>query len=73
MASNTTSIPEVAGDAALLIDPNKIEAMADALYALVYDDTLRAELRNKGLTQARLFTWDTTAQHMLDLYRSLET
>jgi glycosyltransferase involved in cell wall biosynthesis len=45
--------------------------MAEALYRLLYDAALRTELRRKGLIRSRLFTWDITAQKMLDLYHSL--
>lgn len=71
LASNTSSMPEVAGNAALLVDPGDIAAMAEALYRLLYDAALRTELRRKGLIRSRLFTWDITAQKMLDLYHSL--
>jgi glycosyltransferase involved in cell wall biosynthesis len=71
LASNTSSIPEVAGDAALLVDPGDSAAMAEALHRLLYDEALRTELRRKGLTRCRLFTWDVTAQKVLDLYHSL--
>jgi glycosyltransferase involved in cell wall biosynthesis len=71
LASNTSSMPEVAGDAALFVDPGDIAAMAEALYRLLYDAALRTELRRKGLIRSRLFTWDSTAQKMLDLYHSL--
>ena len=71
LASNTSSSPEVAGDAALLIDPGDTTAMAEALYRLLSDEALRTELQRKGLTRSRLFTWDVTAQQMLDLYHAL--
>jgi glycosyltransferase involved in cell wall biosynthesis len=71
VASNTSSMPEVAGDAALFVDPSDIAAMAEALYRLLYDAALRTELRRQGLIRSRLFTWGSTAQKMLDLYHSL--
>jgi glycosyltransferase involved in cell wall biosynthesis len=71
LASNTSSMPEVAGDAALFVDPSDIAAMAEALYRLLYDAALRTELRRQGLIRSRLFTWDSTAQKVLDLYHSL--
>lgn len=71
MASNNSSIPEVAGDAALLVDPTHRTAMVEALHTLVTRAEVRAALRHKGLVQARLFNWDTTAQKTLALYTSL--
>ena len=71
MASNISSIPEVAGDAALLVDPNNQAAMVDALHTLVTRAEVRTNLRQKGLIQARHFSWDVTAQKTLALYESL--
>jgi glycosyltransferase involved in cell wall biosynthesis len=67
--SNVSSLPEVVGDAALLIDPNNEEEMAVALHRLLSDDTLHAALRAKGLTRARTFTWERAAEETLAVYR----
>lgn len=62
LTSNVTSIPEVVGDAALMVDPYDVEAIADGLQRLVEDTTLRQELRQKGLERAKLFSWEKTAR-----------
>jgi len=71
VTSNVAAIPEVAGDAALLIDPHDVEGMAAAMGALLHNDTLRECLRQKGFLQAQKFSWETTAQQTLDLYLAL--
>ncbi len=71
--SNTSSLPEVAGDAALLFDPTKTAEIAGALEQLLGDDALRERLRARGLAQAEKFTWERTARLTLDSYaRALE-
>ncbi len=69
IVSNVSSLPEVVGDAALLVDPTDVEAWTVALHRLLTDDALWEELRNKGLQRARLFSWERTAQETLEVYR----
>ena len=77
ICSNTSSLPEVAGDpsagsgpsAALLVDPLDTAALADALRLVLTDDGLRAELRRRGLARAARFTWQQTAAATLAIYR----
>jgi glycosyltransferase involved in cell wall biosynthesis len=57
VCSNTTSLPEIAGDAALLVDPADSEALADAASQLLRDADLRAELSARGVRQAARFSW----------------
>ncbi|MFL5801413.1 MAG: glycosyltransferase [Roseiflexaceae bacterium] len=57
VCSSTSSLPEIAGDAALLTDPADAEAFADAIARLLRDEDLRAELRQRGLHQAAHFSW----------------
>ena len=61
LTSTVTSLPEVAGDAALLVDPYALEAMIHGLECIVYDETLRANLIHKGLLRAKTFTWEKTS------------
>ncbi|KWW30338.1 MAG: a-glycosyltransferase [bacterium P3] len=61
IASNTTSIPEVAGDAALLVDPRDVGAIADAIERLLLSPSLRDELIQRGRRQRTLFSWQRTA------------
>ncbi len=66
--SNTSSLPEVAGDAALLFDPRDELAIADALRRLLSDGALREQLRARGLARAREFSWARTARLTLECY-----
>jgi alpha-1,3-rhamnosyl/mannosyltransferase len=68
ICSNTSSLPEVAGDAALLIDPDREETLIDAMDRLARDPAARADLTARGLAQAARFTWDDTARTTLALY-----
>ena len=69
IASRAASIPEVVGDAAILLDPTDVNAWADAIVNVVNDDDRRGQLRAKGLKRATEFTWTRTAQLTLDAYR----
>jgi glycosyltransferase involved in cell wall biosynthesis len=62
ITSNTSSMPEVVGDAALLVDPADTAAMAAAMARLFADDQLAADLRARGLSRAKLFSWETTGR-----------
>jgi glycosyltransferase involved in cell wall biosynthesis len=68
ITSNRSSLPEVAGDAALLVDPTQPQALAAAMTSMLRDGELRQVLRSKGLTRAREFTWDAVAQKTLAVY-----
>jgi len=68
VASNVSSVPEVTGDAALLVDPNSDEALAVALQRVLTDDALWASLREKGLARARTFSWERAAEHTVAVY-----
>lgn len=61
VTSNTTSLPEAAGDAALLVDPESVEEISAAITRLVNDSILVQDLRFKGLKQAARFSWKSTA------------
>ncbi|MBD2045373.1 glycosyltransferase family 4 protein [Coleofasciculus sp. FACHB-64] len=73
ITSNTSSLPEVAGDAALLIDPDDPASLADAILKVISDSQLRSELIQKGKERAKLFSWERTAQETLKAYKSLLT
>ncbi len=67
ISSNVTSMPEVAGDAAILIDPTSVEALSDAIVKLVDSKELRMELIEKGKMQREKFSWDTAAAKVYEL------
>ncbi len=71
IAGNTGSIPEVAGDAALLFDPRSPEALAEALIAVAHDEQLKMKLILEGRRRCRCFSWDRCAGETLSLYRAL--
>ena len=71
ISSNTSSIPEVTGDAAILIDPNNLIQLAEAILKVISDSQLRQELINKGKARAKLFSWERTAQETLNAYRTI--
>ena len=66
--SNTSSLPEVAGEAALLFDPRDESQIAQALRRILDDDELRGRLRALGRARAQLFTWERTARLTLESY-----
>lgn len=69
ITSSTSSLPEVAGDAAITIEPTDAGALAAALDRLIQDAALRSELRRRGLDRARQFSWERTARETSDVYR----
>jgi len=71
LTSNCSALPEVAGDAALLVDPASTQAIAEGLRKLMYDEDLRAQSARKGLARAQLFPWDTAVQKTWRVYQSL--
>ena len=71
MTSSVSSMPEVAGKAALLVDPERIDAIAEGLRRLWVDDTLRNRLIVDGRTRAARFTSANTARLTLDVYRKV--
>jgi glycosyltransferase involved in cell wall biosynthesis len=73
IASNATSIPEVAGEAALLIDPLDVGGMAAALRRVLVDRPYRETLIAAGLHRARLFSWRRCAETMLEVIRATGT
>jgi len=71
ITSNASSLPEVAGDAALLIEPEDVGALTDALARVLSDPQLAAELRVAGPRQARRFSWARTALATTQVYRDV--
>ena len=68
IVANRTSLPEVVGDAGVLVEPD-VDALAGAIVALVEDEGLRSDLRERGLQRAATFTWDLTAELTVAAYR----
>lgn len=68
--ANTSSLPEAAGDAAVLFEPTRVEDIAAALGRVWEDERLRAMLRERGLAQAKRFTWERVGEETLSIYRA---
>lgn len=68
VTSTISSMPEVAGEAALLVDPYDVEAIATAIDRLLSDSALRDSLIRQGIEQAARFTWDRTARQLRQIY-----
>ena len=71
ITSNTSSMPEVSGGAAHLVDPNNIVEIADAMTKVLTDNEYRCSLVSKGLHNAQKYTWKNTAEGMLAIYKNL--
>lgn len=71
VTSNRSALPEVAGDAALLVDPENTEALGHALRDLTQNRDLRQDLTQRGVARARLFTWEKAVRETWDVYRQV--
>ncbi len=68
VTSNVSSLPEVAGDAAVLVDPYDPAAIADGIERVLTNEALRRDLRQKGLARARQFSWEDSVRRVHDIY-----
>jgi glycosyltransferase involved in cell wall biosynthesis len=71
VTSNTSSLPEVAGDAALLVDPYSVDEIAAAMRRVLCDPDVAAELCAKGLQRAKQFSWERTARETIAVYEKV--
>ncbi len=71
VTSNTWSLPEVAGDAALLVNPLDSSELAEAIEVICRDEKLASELGEKGYARAKSFQWDECARQVADVYQSI--
>ena len=71
IASNSSSLPEVVGDAGVLVEPNNMEELSEAIVKVIHDGELSRALKEKGIQRAAHFTWERTARTTRDLYVSL--
>jgi glycosyltransferase involved in cell wall biosynthesis len=71
IVSDRGSLPEIVGDAALLIDPTDTDSLVGALRSILENPTLARCLVEKGLGRTKEFSWKTTASKTLDLYREV--
>jgi glycosyltransferase involved in cell wall biosynthesis len=71
VVSNTSALPEIVGDAALLVDPTDVDGMAVAIWRVLCDESLQRQMREKGLRRARRFSWKKAALETLNIYHRL--
>jgi len=71
ITSNTSSMPEVSGNAAFIVDPYKPEEITSGIEKLLTNDSLRNDLIEKGLAQAKKFSWRNMAENVLNLYNEV--
>lgn len=71
ITSDTSSLPEVVGDAGIMIDPNNVDLMAEKMYEVLNDDQLNNKLIKTGLKRSKMFNWDRSAAETLDIYNDI--
>ena len=72
VTSNTSSLPEVVGGAGIMVDPQNINSLAEAMTKVLTDSKLRDNMIRKGLEQAKSFSWEKTAAQTLEVYHKVE-
>jgi glycosyltransferase involved in cell wall biosynthesis len=72
ITSNTSSFPEVVGDAGLMVNPYEINEIAKAIYDVIVNSELKKKLSKKGLQRAKLFSWEDTARKTLKIYEEVK-
>ena len=70
ITSKTSSLPEVVGDAGILVDPEDIEELSDAMEQMMDNEELREKLKKAGQKRAAKFTWKKSAEILMGVYRS---
>jgi glycosyltransferase involved in cell wall biosynthesis len=68
ITSNTSSLPEVVGDAGIMVVPDDVNSLCEAMYNVLTNNELRQHLSNKGLERSKLFSWEGTAKKILEIY-----
>ncbi|WP_292460183.1 glycosyltransferase family 1 protein [Methanothermococcus sp.] len=71
ITSNTSSLPEVVGDAGIMVNPYDVDELANKMYEVLTNDGLREELSKKGLERAKLFSWKKCAEETLKVYEEV--
>jgi glycosyltransferase involved in cell wall biosynthesis len=72
VTSNTSSLPEVVGDAAITVNPYDTDSLAEAMRRVLTDNKLRDDMIRKGLEQSKKFSWEKTAEQTLEVYNQVE-
>jgi len=71
VTSNTSSIPEVVGNAAVMVNPENVFEIMKALHRVLLDQSVREKLKARGVEQAAKFSWDAGVRRMLEVYREV--
>jgi glycosyltransferase involved in cell wall biosynthesis len=71
ITSNTSSLPEVVGEAGLMIDPHDVDSLTESMYKILSDNGLKKELSKKSLERAKMFSWQKTADQTLEVYKEV--
>ena len=71
VTSNLSSLPEIAGDAAILVDPYDVDSIVDGMRRVLSDPALAAELRRKGIERAREFSWERSVAKTRQVYQQI--
>lgn len=71
ITSNTTSLPEVVGDAGIMIHPQNVDLMADKMYEVLINQGLQDDMAKKGLERAMMFNWDKSAEKTCKIYKKV--
>ena len=73
VTSSVSSLPEVVGDAAVLVDPHNTNAIAYGILQALMDDELRADLRRKGLARVQHYSWERSVRRVREIYEEVAT
>ena len=71
ICSNASSLPEIVGDAAIILNPNKVDAWANAIRTVLTNPMRRAEMRLRSMAQAKKFSWERTTEQTLSVYQKI--
>ncbi len=71
VTSNTSSVPEVVGNAAVMVNPENVFEIMRALHRVLLDQPLREKLKCRGAEQAQKFSWDASVSRMLRVYHEV--
>ncbi len=73
ITSNVTSLPEVVGEAGIMVDPHDIHDLSTNMYEILINDDLMEDMSIKGLKRAKMFNWDKSAQKTVEIYEKMQT
>jgi glycosyltransferase involved in cell wall biosynthesis len=71
ITSNTSSLPEVVGNAGIMIDPCDIESLSDKMYRVLKDKKLKHQMSRDGLKRSKMFTWEKTVNDVIEVYNQI--